>query len=77
MREAMDWAWDPARMGTILKTRERLKIWEGPGLGLGDCQDGPYTEDWGETGHMRKAGDWTRKTARMGPILTSGVRLEI
>ena len=26
---------------------------------------------------MREAGDWTRETARMGPILKNGERLEI
>ena len=30
MREDKDWAWETARMGPILKTRERLEIQERP-----------------------------------------------
>ena len=49
----------------------------GRGLGPGDCQDKPYTKDWGEIGVLREAGDWARETARMGPILKIGERLMI
>ena len=49
----------------------------GQGISLGACQDGPYTEDWGETGDMREAGNWARETARMGPILKTVKKLEI
>ena len=49
----------------------------GWGQSLGDYRDGLYTEDWGETGHMRAARDWAWETARMGSILTTGERLEI
>ena len=45
-------------------------------MGPEDCQDGPNTEDGGETGCMREAGELARETARMGPILKTGERLE-
>ena len=49
----------------------------GRGLSRGDYQDGPYTEHWGETGDMREARDWARRSASMGPILKTGERLKI